>query len=58
MLRINLFIIELFAGLEILNISTKVLNEAWNIILIVIIRLLFFWFEKKFPSILKRKNKQ
>ncbi len=54
MARFTLFFIELFTSLFAINqiqISKEVINEGINILIIILIRVVFYYFEKKFKKV-------
>lgn len=52
--RTYLFIIEITSGLTVLKLTNETKNEIFNICLIILVRIVFFLFERKL-HIIKRK---
>lgn len=49
--RITLFISEIIISLFAINLTQETINEISNIVIIIVIRLLFYLFEIKFKKI-------
>lgn len=49
--RITLFITEILTSLFAINLTQETLNEISNVIIIILVRLVFYFFELKFKKI-------
>ncbi|TDN99955.1 hypothetical protein DET65_3732 [Sunxiuqinia elliptica] len=56
MLQIKIFTLEILTAFSVLKLTNDTLNELWNIALIVVLRLLFFVFERKLKAYKERRR--